>query len=82
MASNVTVRLKLRGLNALMTSRSVTSDVIKRAQAIQNAAGENFEVNVVPHKYTARAFIRPKNYEGAVQEAREKRLLRAIDAAR
>lgn len=82
MASDVTVRLKLRGLNQLMTSSGATAAVVRRAQAMQKAAGENFEVNIVPHKYTARAFIRPKNYEGRVQEAREKRLMRSIDAAR
>lgn len=82
MASNVTVRLRLKGLNALMTSRPVASEVIKRAQAIQEAAGENFEVNVVPHKYTARAYVRAANAAGAREEARDKRLTRAIDAGR
>lgn len=82
MANDVNVRLNLRGLNRLMTSPGVTAAVVRRAQAIQAAAGDNFEANIVPHKYTARAYIRAKNYEGAVQEAREKRLLRALDAAR
>lgn len=82
MVSDVTVRLKLRGLNQLMTSRGVTAAVVRRAQAMQKAAGDNFEVNIVPHKYTARAFIRPSNYKGRVEEAREKRLMRSIDAAR
>lgn len=78
--ANVTVKLKLRGLNALMTSREVTSEVVKRANAVQRAAGANFEVNVVPHKYTARAFIRPANAAGAKEEARDKRLTRALNA--
>lgn len=76
------VKLNLRGLNALMTSREVTAEVVKRAQAIQRAAGPNFEVNVVPHKFTARAFIRPANVEGAKEEARDKRLTRALNAGR
>ena len=82
MANTVRVQLKLRGLNALMTSPPVVSEVARRAQAIQRAAGEDFEVNVVPHKWTARAFIRAKNARGAREEARNKVLTRAVDAAR
>jgi len=79
---DVTVKLNLRGINEVMTSPEATSAVVRRAQMIKSAAGENFEVNVVPHRYTARAFIRPANSEGAKQEARDKRLTRALDAGR
>ena len=82
MANTVRVQLKLRGLNALMISPPVVSEVARRAHAIQRAAGEDFEVNVVPHKWTARAFIRAKNARGAREEARNKVLTRAVDAAR
>lgn len=80
--TDVNVQLKLRGLNALMTSPPVTAEVVRRARAIQTAAGADFEVNVVPHKWTARAFIRAKNERGAREEARNKVLTRSIDAAR
>lgn len=78
----VRVTLKLRGINAVMTSPGVTAEVISRAKKIQQAAGENFKVNVSPHKYTARAFVVSANAEGAVEEARDKRLTRSIDAGR
>lgn len=82
MANKVSVRLKLKGLNALMTSAPVVSEVVRRAQKIRDAAGENFEVNVVPHRYTARAYIRAANAEGAIEEARDKRLTAALNAGR
>lgn len=80
--ADVNVRLKLRGLNAVMTSREVTAEVVKAAQKIQRAAGDDFEVNVVPHRYTARAYVRPKNARGAREEARNKVLTRALNAAK
>lgn len=81
--SNVTgLRLKLRGINAIMTSRGATGAVIKTANRIQRAAGDDFEVNVVPHRWTARAYVRPKNARGAREEARNKVLTRALNAAK
>lgn len=80
--ADVNVRLKLRGINAVMTSREVTAEVVKAAHRIQRAAGDDFEVNVVPHKYTARAYVRPKNARGAREEARNKVLTRALNAAK
>ena len=80
--ADVRVQLKLRGINAVMTSREVTAEVVKAAQRIQRAAGDDFEVNVVPHKYTARAYVRPKNARGAREEARNKVLTRALNAAK
>lgn len=80
--SKTNVKLNLRGINQIMTGRGATAEVVRRARRIQAAAGENFEVNVVPHKYTARAFVRPKNVEGAVEEARSKTLTKAFNAGR
>lgn len=82
MANKVNVRLKLKGLNALMTSPPVVSEVVRRAQKIRDAAGDDFEMNVVPHRYTARAYVRAANFEGAKREARDKVLTRALNAAR
>lgn len=80
--AGVDVRLMLRGINALMTSSAVTAEVVRAARKIQRAAGDDFEVNVVPHKYTARAYVRAANARGAREEARNKVLTRALDAAR
>ena len=80
--ADVRVQLKLRGLNALMTSREVTAAVVRSANKIQRAAGDDFEVNVVPHKWTARAYVRAKNAQGMREEARNKVLTRALNAAK
>lgn len=79
---DVRVQLKLKGLNALMTSPAATSEVVRAAQKIQRAAGPDFEINVVPHRYTARAYVRAANARGMRAEARDKVLTRAVDAAR
>lgn len=79
---DVTVKLKLRGINQVMTSQPVTSMIAQRARRIARAAGEGFEATVVPHKWTARAFVRPVTREAKEREAREKVLNRALDAGR
>jgi len=80
--ADVRVQLKLRGLNALMTSREATAAVVRSANKIQAAAGDDFEVNVVPHRWTARAYVRAKNARGMREEARNKVLTRALNAAK
>lgn len=80
--ADVGVKLKLRGINALMTSQPVVSLVAERAARIARAAGPNFERAMRPHKYTARAYVQNANREGAEEEARDKRLTRALDAGR
>lgn len=76
--ANVRVQLKLRGINELMTSRPVTAMVVREAQRMAAAAGPNFEYDVVPHRWTARAYVRPANAAGRAEEARDKRLTRAL----
>lgn len=81
--SNISgLRLKLRGINELMTGRVATAAVVRSANKIRAAAGADFEVNVVPHKWTARAFVRAKNARGMREEARNKVLTRAVNAAK
>lgn len=76
------LRLKLRGVNAVMTSPGATAAVVRGAKRIQQAAGDDFEVNVVPHRWTARAYVRAKNARGMREEARNKTLTRALNAAK
>lgn len=81
MAKSVSVKLNLRGINAVMTSRAVSAVVARKAKQMQEIAGPDFEANIVPHRYTARAYIRAANYEGAKRQASEKVLERALGAA-
>jgi|GEM_PF-2417630 len=78
MTNDVKVKLNLRGINAVMTSRGVQGEVLRQARAMQARAGANFEVVSLPHKWTGRAFIRAANAQGAREEARDKRLTRAV----
>lgn len=78
----VQVKLNIRGINAVMTSAPVADEVARRAYRIAGAAGPNFEMVVKPHRYTARAYVRAANDEGRKEEARDKKLTRAIDAGR
>lgn len=76
------LKLSLPAINALMTSPAATAEVVRAANRIQRAAGDDFEVNVVPHKWTARAYVRPKNARGMRAEARDKVLTRALASAK
>lgn len=78
----VRVKLNLRGLNQLMSSAPVQRLVDERAGLIAAAAGENFEAVSKPHRWTARAFVQPANGTGAREEARDKKLTGALNAAR
>lgn len=76
--ANVNVRLKIRGINELMTSRPVTALVVREARRMAAEAGPNFEYDVVPHKWTARAYVRPANAAGAREQAENAVLERVI----
>ena len=80
MANGVDVRLNLRGLNVLMTGTEVTGMVARTANSMAAEAGSDFEANVVPHKWTARAFIRAANAKGAARQARDRVLERTLHA--
>lgn len=63
------VRLKIRGVNQVMTSRPVTRFLAGKAHDMATQAGENFEAVILPHRWTARAFIRPANAAGRKEQA-------------
>jgi len=67
--ADLRVKLNIRGINEIMTSRGVTARVVREAQRMSAQAGPNFEYDVVPHKWTARAFVRPANMAGRKEQA-------------
>lgn len=67
--SDVKVKLNIRGINAVMSGAGATGAVAREARRMAQAAGSNFEANVVPHRWTARAFIRPANAAGRREQA-------------
>lgn len=76
--ANVRVALKLRGINELMTSRPVTALVVREARRMAAEAGPNFEADIVPHRWTARAYVRPANAAGRKEQADNAVLERVI----
>lgn len=80
--ANPKVELVMRGINKVMTSTEMTADLKARGDRIAAAAGPEFEAVVRPHRWTARVYVRPKSVRGMRQEARDKRLARALDAGR
>lgn len=82
MADKVRVKLNIKAVNQLMRSQPVTAEVARRAHRIRNAAGDEYEVVVSPHKWTARAFVQAKDAKTSREEARTGRLLRALDSGR
>lgn len=74
----VRVKLKIRGINELMRSPGVTAEVARQAKRMAEDAGPDFEFDVVPHRYTARAFIRPANEAGRRQQADDAVLERVV----
>lgn len=80
--ADVKVKLKIRGINAVMKSNPVQSEVARRAVRIAKAAGPGFEAVVNPAKYTARAFVRTTDDASRKAEAKDKTLTRALDAGR
>lgn len=72
------LRLNLRGLNRVMASDSAQRIVDAQGEAMARRAGPNFEYVQRRHRWTARGFVQPANAEGAKEEARSKRLTRAL----
>lgn len=72
------LKLNLRSINRIMASDSAQKVVDDEGRAMARRAGSNFEYVARRHKWTARGFVQPANLEGAKDEARDKKLTRAI----
>lgn len=73
---DVQVNLKLGGINKVM--RAAQPVVDREAQDMAARAGEHFEAVSRPHKWTARAYVQPKDPIGMRQQARDAVLERAL----
>lgn len=80
--ADVTVKLKIGGIRALLKSRPVQSDLAARAARMAREAGEGFESVVKPHRYTSRAFVQTdmENDVGRRRQASEHVLQRVLGA--
>ncbi|MDR6691345.1 hypothetical protein J2X55_002257 [Microbacterium sp. 1154] len=72
------VKLNLAAINQIMTSPAAQRLVDQEGKRLARAAGADFRYRASPHRWTARGYVEPANARGRRQEAREKRLARAI----
>lgn len=81
--TQVRVEVLSEGIAALMQTAGMVAEVNAAASAIQQAAGDLFEVKearVVGDR--PMALVVPSEYEGRVAEARDKTLSKAVSACR
>lgn len=76
--ADVTVRLKIGGLNKLMRSAGVQAVVDREGRRMADAAGPNFEYVARNHRWTARGYVQPANPEGMREQRRNAVLERAL----
>ena len=76
MADDFKVRLRIGGLNRVMRAAQPELDRVGRQLA--SRAGDGFEYEADPHKWTARGYVQTKNARGRRREAIEKVLVRLV----
>ena len=76
--AKATVKLNIRGINKLMSSTPVQGEVDAHGKRRAALAGENFEYVSRPHRWTARGYIQPANYEGRKEQAENAVLERVL----
>jgi tRNA A37 threonylcarbamoyltransferase TsaD len=81
-AKSIRVEINRAGVEALLKSKEVQDDLLRRAEAIASAAGPGMEASVRVGKTRARASVRTADLEAILEEARHKALTNAIDAGR
>ena len=81
--ADIRVKINSAGMEALLKSGAVQSDLAARAAAVRNAAGpEHHKVDTQVGPNRARAAVITTTDEGKRREARDRNLTRAFDAAR
>lgn len=83
MAMQVKIELNREGIVQLLQSSDVEKDLARRGEAVAAAAGtEDYESRTWIGFDRARCTVAPTTFQGRQDEANDKRLTRAIDAAR
>jgi len=79
----IKIELNSAGIIELLQSEEIEDDLDRRAHAVVQQAGEeDYESHSWVGFDRARATIKPATYKGRLDEARDKRLTRSLDAAR
>ena len=83
MAQSIRVEMNSRGAVAIMKSPAVMADLLRRGNAIRNAAGgQGFMVTSRVGSTRARVSVITSTDRGRRAEAQDRTLTRALDAAR
>lgn len=82
MAKTVKIKLNGAGVRELLKSNEVASDLERRAQAIANAAGAEYEVVQSQSSQRARAKVQPATARAYYDNLENNTLARAIGAGR
>lgn len=80
MAKRVQVKHNIKGIRKLMRSTPVAAEVERVAKRMTADAGEGFEYEMNPYKYTARAFVQTDTDStvGRIRQAQEHVLQRVV----
>lgn len=73
--------LDLNGLSKLMKSSEMESVLTAAGNAVANAAGSDYSVNVYRAPYVSMVYVDPTSYEAAKDNYENHTLLRAVGAA-
>lgn len=76
------VKMLSKGSRQVLRSPEVRSETQRRLDAVAQAAGPGFEVEVTVGDERILGAVRPATYDAARREARDRVLTRALDAAR
>lgn len=84
MAGSIRIEMNSRGVVELLQSAEVQAELLRRAEAIQQATGspEDFDVLPVVGRQRAAVYVSTKTVEGMLAEATDRTLTRALDAGR
>lgn len=80
MAKGIRIKWNRKAFGQLRRERGVMSDLIRRGQAIQGAAGPEFEVSPFTGKTRARVSVGAWTPEAIEQNAKSNALIRALGA--
>lgn len=82
--TKIRIELNSDGIKALMQSEPVRADMERRANAVADAAGgaPDYKADAWVGKDRARGTVRTATYKARKDEAENRTLTRAIDAAR
>jgi hypothetical protein len=76
------VQMNSRGASRLMTSAPIRADLLSRAEAIAERAGDGFEASVSYGRDRALASVRATTADAMRAEAKDRALTKAMDAGR